>query len=255
MVTSRIRAARRAATIASMTAAWVPVAEADVIRHPPGERRDVYERHARAWARRVLRVTGVHLHVEPSPPTAGGPMLVVSAHRTTFDALVMLALFGGHILSRGDVADWPLVGRAARSIGVVFVDRSDRTSGATAIRTIRRLLREGRTVTVFPEGTTHRGDDVRPFLPGAFAAIHGLDVDVLPVGLAYPPGAEWEGEGIVSHVGRVTGAVRTDAALCIGEPVRLAGVRSRAAAEGMRDEVQRLTHAARGLLEDRIGEG
>lgn len=248
MGTSNIRAARRAAAIVGLTAAWLPVAELDLLRRPAAQRHAAFERHARAWARRVLSLSGVHLHVEPSPRLPDGPLLVVASHRTTFDPLVVLSLFGGHILSRGDVADWPVVGRGARALGVVFVDRSNRSSGAAAIRTIRRLLREGRTVTVFPEGTTHRGDEVHPFLPGAFAAARGLDVDVLPVGLAYPPGSEWEGEGFSSHASRVVGTRRTDVGVRIGEPVHLGTVRSADAAARMRDEVQRLTTEARGLL-------
>jgi len=240
MGSSRILAASRAAAAVGLTAASVSVAEADMLRRRASERRTAYERHARAWARRVLRLAGVRLHVEPVPAAGAGPRLVVAAHRTTFDSLVVLSLFGGHILSRGDVAGWPLVGRGARNIGVVFVDRADRRSGAAAIRNIRRLLREGRTVTVFPEGTTHRGDDVRPFLPGAFVALRGIDVDVVPVGLAYPHGSEWEGEGFLSHATRVVGSRRTDVGVCIGE-----------LAERMRGEVQRLTHEARSLLEAR----
>lgn len=251
MASSRIRAAGRALAAVGVTVTRVSLAEADALRHAPVERRAAYERHARGWARSMLRVAGVRVHVSPPPHPANGPRLVVAAHRTTFDSLVVLSLFGGHILSRGDVSAWPLIGRAARSIGVVFVDRESRKSGARAIRTVRRLLREGNTVTVFPEGTTHRGDEVRPFLPGAFVAVRGLDVDVLPVGLAYPPGSEWEGERLGSHAGRVMGARRTDAVARIGEPLRLGSTPAAQAAERVREEVQRLTHAARTELEAR----
>lgn len=178
---------------------------------------------------------------------SSGARLIVSNHRTTLDVLVLLSLFGGRFLSRADLAGWPLVGRGAKSAGVVFVDRTDRGSGAQAIRALRRMLREGRSVAVFPEGSTFPGDEVRPFLPGAFAAARGLDVELLPVGIAYPEGTEWFEESFGSHVGKLAGRRRTDVTVCIGEPRRSHGAGPAELAEGLRVEVQRLTTRARRL--------
>ena len=96
--------------------------------------------------------------------------LVVANHRSTADILVLLRTFGGRMVSRADLAGWPLVGAAARAVGTLFVDRSDAASGATAVRAIRTRLVAGDTVIVFPEGTTFPDDEVRPFHAGAFVA-------------------------------------------------------------------------------------
>lgn len=246
----RLRAARRAAVLAGVTSARLGIAELDVLRHPAPERASVFEPHAMGWARAVLRTMGADAIVTPGVPASSqGPRLVVANHRTTLDVVVLLSLFGGHFLSRHDLEGWPLIGRAARSAGVVFVDRDDRRSGAAAIRRLRRLLREGRTVTVFPEGTTHRGDEVRPFLPGAFAAVRGLDVEVVPVGLAYPAGTEWFGDSFGSHAKKLAARRRTMVAVCIGEPQRSAGRGPRELAPSLRAEVQSLVSRARRLVE------
>jgi 1-acyl-sn-glycerol-3-phosphate acyltransferase len=243
----RLRATRRAFSLAGITSARLALAEIDVLRHPAPERATVFDRHAVPWARAALRSLGARVVVAPRPPIATtGPRLVVSNHRTTLDAVVLLSLFGGHFLSRGDLAEWPLIGRAARSAGVVFVDREDKRSGASAIRRIRRLLREGRTVSVFPEGTTHTGDEVRPFLAGAFVAARALDIEIVPVGLAYPPGTEWFGESFASHATKLAARTRTDIVVCIGDPRRSAGMGTAELAEAMRAEVQALVHRARG---------
>src|SRR5690606_26775233 len=102
--------------------------------------------------------------VPGDPPERG--RVIVSNHRSTIDVGVLLATFGGTMVSRGDLARWPLLGRAARSVGTVFVDRGDAKSGASTIRSIQRHLATGRSIGIFPEGTTFEGDEVRPFHAG-----------------------------------------------------------------------------------------
>jgi lyso-ornithine lipid O-acyltransferase len=141
-----------------------------------------------------------------------------------------------------------VMGRAAREGGTIFVDRNDRRSGVKAIREIRRRLAAGKTVIVFPEGTTYAGDEVRPFLGGAFAAVAGLDAEVVPVGIAYDPGAEFVDEGFVAHLQRAAQRPKTRVALCIGES-QPAGRERTALARDMHRAVQQLVHSAR----DRLG--
>ena len=126
------------------------------------------------------------------------------------------------MVSRADLSGWPIVGQAARRVGTVFVDRDDASSGATAIREMRQLLKAGQTVNLFPEGTTFDGDVVRPFHPGAFVAALRTGATIVPVG---PP---------------------TRVAMCIGEPLQIG---PKARAQALRDAahaaVQELVHDAR----------
>lgn len=169
----------------------------------------------------VLKVLGVDVtrSGELAPRTAHG-RLIVANHRTALDIGVLMSELGGAFLSRSDVADWPVAGRLARYAETIFVDRADQRSGARAIRAIRRRLKEGGTMIVFPEGSTYAGDEVRPFKGGAFAALRGLDVDVLPVGLAYPHGTEFVDPGFVTHVRRIAARPTTPMHLCVGRPFR-----------------------------------
>jgi 1-acyl-sn-glycerol-3-phosphate acyltransferase len=185
-------------------------------------------------------------------PLSGRGHLVVANHRSTADILVLLRAFGGHMVSRADLARWPLVGVAARAVGTVFVDRSDAASGANAVRAIRDRLAEGRTVIVFPEGTTFPDDEVRPFHAGAFVAALRSGADVIPVGLAYGTGsgAAFVNESFPAHLARVAEARPSDVVLSVGEPIV---VREKARAAQLRDhahaEVQRLVGEARKLVD------
>lgn len=208
------------------------------------------QRWVRAWAAGLLRVFGVALHTcgeQPSPAPRGRGRLIVANHRSPIDIIIMLERFGGTVLSRADLRDWPVLGAAAYHGGTIFVDRGDERSGVRAIREIRRRLQAGQTVIVFPEGTTHRGDEVRPFVGGAFAAVRGLDAELLPVGVAYDDGAEFVDETFGEHVGRVAQRRVTRVGLCIGTPRAASNDREAMAAE-LRDEVQALVHRARASL-------
>ena len=129
--------------------------------------------------------------------------------------------------SRAEVAGWPIFGHAARRSQTIVVDRASPRSGFKAIRSIREVLQRGRSVTVFPEGTTFAGDELRPFAPGAFAAARGLDVDVVPVGLAYPVGTEYVEDAILEHIANLTGRRRVPVGVAVGAPRRPEGPSSR----------------------------
>ena len=187
----------------------------------PDQRELVFDRHMRAWCRRLLAMFAVRLLVEPgTPPPAAGARLVVCNHRSPADIIVLLSLFGGQFLSQAAVARWPILGAAARRAGTVFVDRELGSSRANAIRAIRHRLEQGATVLVFPEGTTFGGDQVRQFRAGALSALRGLDVEIVPVGLAYDEGVEWVEGTFSEHLRLVAARRATRVAVQIGAPVR-----------------------------------
>src|SRR6478609_5701447 len=95
------------------------------------------------------------------------------------------AFIEANTVSRADLAGWPVIGLAARRVGTLFVDRSDKRSGAAVINAMITGLESGRGVMVYPEGTTFAGDEVRPFRAGAFLAAQRAGAEIVPVGIAY----------------------------------------------------------------------
>ena len=262
-----LRRVARIAGFGALTAAMLPAFLARRRMVSERQRAAVRERWVRAWCTALLGLFGVRVLVKVDgsgesrrrPDESSAPLLprdrghlVVANHRSTADILVLLRTFGGHMVSRADVAHWPLLGRGARSVGTVFVDRSDAISGASAVRAMRALLARGSTVIVFPEGTTFTGDAVRPFQAGAFVAALRSGADVVPIGLAYAEGsgAAFVNETFRAHLARMAAADPSDVALCVGRPIlvapdsRAADLRDRAQAD-----VQRLVHDARRLVD------
>lgn len=219
------------------------------VRPVSDERLDTY---VRSWARSLLRLLQVDVKLDATPGAlekGNAPRLVVANHRSTVDILLMLHLFGGNLLARGDMATWPVIGVMARRAGTLFVDREDPSSGAAAIQSMRERLRRGITVCVFPEGTTFAGDEVREFQAGAFIAVAREKGVVTPVGLAYENAeAIYGDEPVGDHMKRIARSPAIRVAAAVGPPISAAGVGIRALAERARDEVEVLVGRARAVV-------
>ena len=249
------RSAVRALAMGSWSAAFTQAAVLRLRGVEEPRRTDIRERWVQTWAAGLLPVFGVAYQLAGELPIHGRGLangarrgrLVVASHRSPLDILLMLKVFGGSVLARHDLERWPVLGAAARAGGTIFVDREDARSGVKAIREIRRRLQAGRTVTVFPEGTTVAGDEVRAFQPGALSAARGLDVDLVPVGVAYEPGVEFVAETFGQHLLRVSKRPQTRVAIRVG--LAMAGSLDREAlGQGLRAAVQGLVRQARADL-------
>lgn len=213
-----LRASARTGAFLSVTAGMLSAAS--LHRALAGDA--VFGRWQHAWYRALLDLFGTRIALAGDPAAASkGGRLVVANHRSTLDIAVLGWLFGGRLVSRADVARWPLLGAAARAAGTIFVERGRESSGANAVRAIRAALEEGATIALFPEGTTHEDDVVRPFRRGAFAAAVAAHVPVVPVGLAYDSSrrAIFGDETFPRHLARVAASPGITVAVRVGAPL------------------------------------
>lgn len=135
------------------------------------------------WSRRNLKALGVDLHVKGTPPTQ--PVLFLPNHRsyldTVFFPLYQMVVFVAKI----EVSRWPLIGYATGAVRTIFVDRNDPQSRRNTREEIKQRLAENLSVVVFPEGTTARSPEVKPFRPGMFFVAAEGDIPVMPVAIEY----------------------------------------------------------------------
>ena len=244
----RLRLARRALGLAAWTGTCIGTYEALCRLRPEPTHLSMLREGILIWARPMPTFLGIDLSLVHGLERArarrsGPPRLIVANHTTPVDILTLVHLFGGALVSHQGVAKIPFFGWMARTTGTIFVDRENPKSGAKAIRGIRRRLKEGRDVIVFPEGTTFPGDEVREFKRGAFAAAGGVEAEILPVGLAYQPGAEFYQEPFGQHIARTISRRRTPVWVAIGEP-RPVPKKKRGLEVQLREEVQSLVDRA-----------
>jgi 1-acyl-sn-glycerol-3-phosphate acyltransferase len=185
----------------------------------------------------------------PGRDSAGLGRLFVMNHRSALDVMITLAFFEATVVSRADLAGWPVIGMAARRVGTLFVDRSSKRSGTAVVQAMCSALQGGRGVMVYPEGTTFSGDEVRPFRAGGFTAACRVGAEIVPVGLVYG-GADssYVDESFTAHMARVSRARRIPVALEVGSPIITVGQDVGAARDEAHRAVQALVHRARARL-------
>ena len=222
-------------------------------------RDDVLKKWVVRYGRVELSLFGVDVVAEgphlgegaayPGKDARGKGRLVVMNHRSALDIFVSLGWLEARIVSRGDLARWPVIGYLAKRIGTLFVDRENAVSGARVAGAMVRAVDAGRGVLVFPEGTTFAGDEVRPFRQGAFVVSRRTGAEIVPVGVAYDgEHATFGDETFPAHVRRIGGLPRTRVALVAGAPIAPNDREPSEIQAEARAAVQALVTRARSLL-------
>lgn len=252
---AQLRAKRRQVTrtagLVAITSAMLPAMLLEVKRSPPERADAVRQAWVKRWSRALLSLFAVDVVVVGELPPRSGGRLVVSNHRSAIDIGVLLSVLGGTMVSRADIAQWPLIGQASRAVGTVFVDRKSAESGAATIRIVQKSLEGGSSISIFPEGTTFDGDEVRPFHGGGFVAAIRAEAEVLPVALAYPrsSGVAFVNETFPAHLARLAASDRTRMAIAIGSPIRVTRTdRAAKVSAAARDAVSALVARARAVV-------
>jgi 1-acyl-sn-glycerol-3-phosphate acyltransferase len=135
----------------------------------------------RLLCRVVLRVLRVAVHTRGAVPAA--PALILSNHLGWLDILAILARHDCSVVAKQEVRAWPIIGWLAERFGVVWVDRRRKRDLLRAIPALEQTLRSGRSVLLFPEGTTSTGDRLLPFKSALVEAAVRARVPVVPLAL------------------------------------------------------------------------
>jgi len=152
------------------------------------------------WSGRLLRSLGVKVNAQGSLPDPG--VLLVANHRSYIDIAAIASTIACSFLSKSEVARWPLIGYGARKYAnLVFVERENPLSRRRSRLSVAKILTQGTTVVVFPEGTTSAGPGLLPFKPGIFRMAAAQGFRVVPAAIDYAdPKAAWIGrDSFVSH--------------------------------------------------------
>lgn len=224
---ARLRIARRIAAMAAILILCLPLHYASKL---TGRRSP--------WPRRFLgmiaHVAGMRVRTAGSP--LDSPALFLANHASWLDILMLAGASGASFVSKAEVADWPLFGWLAGLHDTVFVARDQRRAVQNQADALRRALAAGRSIALFPEGTTDGGHQILPFraslLSALFPPIPGVKVQ--PVAIDYGDAVhdiEWVGsESARSNVFRILARKGTTPVLIrFLAPVDPAGVGDRKA--------------------------
>lgn len=137
-------------------------------------------------ARAVVRLAGCRVQVKHLERVPGDvPVMFVSNHLSVADAAILLAAlpFGFRFVANHVYAAYPILGAAIRAASAHIVNRESWRSRADSADTMLHELKSGRSLLVFPEGTTSDRDGLLPFRSGAFRAAARSGRVIVPIAL------------------------------------------------------------------------
>ncbi|HEU5394390.1 MAG TPA: AMP-binding protein [Candidatus Methylomirabilis sp.] len=173
-----------------------------------------------------------------------GPFILASNHASYIDGFVIAAAVPYRFLTRLYYVGFqtffqhPIMDWFARNVRVIAIDMDAYL--ARALQMAAHVLREGKVLCVFPEGSRSIDGTVKPFKKGTGILALGLKVPLVPVYLqgtfdVWPRGERWPRPGPVrvtfGEPASVDDLLRDPAAVGADEPERLmAALRARVAA-------------------------
>lgn len=112
----------------------------------------------------LLFLTGTHVTVKGKENIPEGEgVLFVPNHRSYFDFVITCTqLYPYYNIGKKELVYPPLIGQWVWLIGTLLLDRKDRKAGYKIIEQAADLVRTGKNVTIYPEGTRNKGKQEEP---------------------------------------------------------------------------------------------
>jgi len=180
-------------------------------------------RCARGWSWMILKTSGVEVTVEGLERLDRSRSYVFAAnHQSIYDIPIVFASlpFQLRILSKDSLGRIPFMGWHLQRTGHVLVDRA--RPGAGVIKKMARLVAQGHSLIVFPEGTRSTDGSVARFKGGPFMIALQAGLPIVPISLVGSRHVMFRGE-VTVRPGRVR--------LIVHDPIETTGVAREAARE------------------------
>ncbi|MFC1500557.1 lysophospholipid acyltransferase family protein [Candidatus Zixiibacteriota bacterium] len=138
------------------------------------------------WAGLLLKLASVKtraIGLEKLPDE--GPTIFIANHQSILDIPVVITTLpiGLCMFAKRSLFKIPIFGWAMSAQGFVPVVRHDRSKARQSLQPAERILREGRQLFIFPEGTRSRTGELGTFKTGAFRLGISTETPIVPLTL------------------------------------------------------------------------
>ncbi len=165
---------------------------------------------------------------ENLPPAHEGAVVMLN-HQSMIDILVawMVLPTGPRFVAKKALSYVPVIGLFMWAMGMVPIDRKNRHAAIKALRKAQDVVKKGRILACFPEGTRTHDGRVAPFKKGVFVVAQKTGAPIVPIAL----------HGCATLVPRTGWRPRPASVRAkVGKPIDATGL--------SRDELMRRVHAA-----------
>ncbi len=184
-----------------------------VVTWPLSPRGDLFLTFAKIWSRVIFFVGGIRWTTRRSEMLQlERSYLYLSNHESLTDILALYATLPQKVVmvAKRSLFILPVFSWGMWLAGFIFINRKNTKEAYARLQSAGKLIRKGRSVLVFPEGTRGDGGELLKLKRGGFVLAQGAQIEVVPVGIA----------GTAQVLPRDTFPVYPGSiAVCLGDPL------------------------------------
>ena len=142
---------------------------------------------ARWWAKLLLFFSGVRITTNNlSAVPTDRPLIIAVNHQSMADIIILLAtvpVFFRFAIKK-ELFSIPVFGWYLRAAGYFPIDRASILSGYSVLKKMTKIMADGDSILIFPEGTRSRDGSLGAFRRASLLAAQKTGAPVLPVALS-----------------------------------------------------------------------
>ena len=136
------------------------------------------------WGPGMMLLTGTrHRVVGKEHLNLKQPSIYVANHVSFLDipAIAQAVNTPLYFVAKKELKKMPIVGWFIWAVGMIFIDRSNREKAYASLTKAGELVRGGKDVITFPEGTRSKDATLRQFRKGSFHLAREAGVPIVPI--------------------------------------------------------------------------
>lgn len=173
------------------------------------------------WAPGILFILGVKPkvkgleHIDKSKT-----YIIVANHASYLDipTLFKTIPLNIHFIAKKELKKIPFLGWYMWATDMIFIDRKNTKEAKKSLDDACELIRKGKTVLIFPEGTVSEDGQIKRFKKGGFHIAMQAGVPILPVA--------HKGTNVVWPTDSNTGFKKHSVSVNIGQPINVSAFKS-----------------------------
>ena len=140
------------------------------------------------WARMFCIFAGAHIKIKyiDRIKRLDEHVIFCANHQSNYDiiAIYRSAINPIYFIAKKELKTLPFIGWYISTIGMIFIDRSDREKAMASMKEAGQLIKSGKNVITFPEGTRSRTGELQMFKRGSFIIAKSSNIKIIPVGIS-----------------------------------------------------------------------
>lgn len=163
------------------------------------------------WGPGLLWCAGAKLKVEGTENIRGKAHgIYFSNHQSNFDIPALTAALRTplYFIAKKEIKKIPIFGWGMWAIGMVFVDRKNSERARKSMEQGAKVVKGGKSLSTFPEGTRSKTGEVQAFKKGTFHLAKSGPIRLIPVAIIgtkniQPPGGKLQiGKEVIIRIGK-----------------------------------------------------